>query len=445
MTGPSRRVGLCRRILLGLTLAGPLALAPAAPAQYGEAAGIAEAMRPEYFGRDLVLFVEGLELDDTQRVIVEALFDDYQAAFDEGFARMRQRYEDMRPELQTQDETRIMRLVFAPFEEWHDEKVMLGEQLRSDVQAILNEDQLSSWPAFMRRMVREKTMHEGRLAGESLDLFHIVRDMNLRPEIASELQPTLDGYDVELGDALDRRNEANRRMQAEMLEALQVSDSGLSLSLIEEQIGHSIAVRDVNDRYIVIIGDALPEDLGAEFRHLALSRAYPRVYRRTAVHRMFRAALELEDVDEETREMVEGLEVSYTSEIEAINDRLIRAIRAHDPEKARYRAEAFAARRDGRQIPRPDDPTREDFKRRDEIGDQYARSLQQVLSEDQFASLPGADRWLKGQARRASGKNTDVPTAKGGPNRPQGDKPGAGAAPSIAGGGDKGTGGKGRR
>ena len=39
-----------------------------------------------FFTRDLIVFIEGLDLDDTQQIIVEALFDDYEHGFDEGMA-----------------------------------------------------------------------------------------------------------------------------------------------------------------------------------------------------------------------------------------------------------------------------------------------------------------------------------------------------------------------
>ena len=54
-----------------------------ASAQIGEGTGLAEALNPEFFNRDIVIFVEGLGLDDTQRIIVEAMFDDYQDGFEE--------------------------------------------------------------------------------------------------------------------------------------------------------------------------------------------------------------------------------------------------------------------------------------------------------------------------------------------------------------------------
>ena len=52
---------------------------------------MAEAMRPEYMSRDLIVFAEGLNLDDTQEVIVEAMFDSYEDDFQSGWAATQER------------------------------------------------------------------------------------------------------------------------------------------------------------------------------------------------------------------------------------------------------------------------------------------------------------------------------------------------------------------
>ena len=57
----------------------------------GQMEYMAEAMQPEYFSRDLVVFAEGLNLDDTQEVIVEAMFDSYEDDFEMGWANTQDR------------------------------------------------------------------------------------------------------------------------------------------------------------------------------------------------------------------------------------------------------------------------------------------------------------------------------------------------------------------
>ena len=52
---------------------------------------MSEVMRPEYMTRDLVVFAELLNLDDTQEVIVEAMFDSYEYDFQNGWATTQER------------------------------------------------------------------------------------------------------------------------------------------------------------------------------------------------------------------------------------------------------------------------------------------------------------------------------------------------------------------
>lgn len=407
---------LYRRLLPGLGLAAALCFAAPAPAQFGEAAGIAESMQPEYLSRDVILFVEGLDLDEGQQIILEALFDDYQSEFDAGLETFKQRFDEMRPELQVGDEGRIMKMVFAPFRERAAEKQRMGQVFLSQIRAILADEQLEQWPAFERRLRREKTLHKGRLAGESTNLFHVLRDIHLVEVVLNDILPVVEEYDLALDRALKARNDFAREIQADMILALQERDAQSSLTMLDRQIALSVALRDVNHRYIDLIAQALPPEDGERFRYNALQMAYPRVYRRTAVNRMFKAALELEDLSEEFRIRILEIESFYNTELEMLNDSLLQLLRDHDPDQARHRAESFAARMRGEQMERQNDPTRDPFRKRNTLGDPYVRQMQDLLTEEQFASLPGSNRYLVPEPTRPAGTtsvNRTNPTAMG--------------------------------
>lgn len=402
MTNSHRLGPWRRRIACTLVAATATIVLPVAPshAQFGEAAGIAESMQREYLSRDLVIISDGLQLDDAQRIILESLFDDYQDSFDDGFAAMRQKFEDMRPQLSGGDEKRIMRMVFSPFEEWIAEKRELGELFRANLRAILNEEQLAAWPAFERKMLREKELHKGSLSGESLNLFHVLRDMDMSPEMRRQLQSTVDEYDLALHDALQRRKTGLQEMQAEMLAAMQEQDAQQSLDLVNVQLDLQIGVRDVNERFIDIIANALPEEEAAIFRDEAKQKAYPRVYRRSAVERMYHAAMDLDELPPELRETMTDLLSTYQIEVESINMQLVQLIKEDEPDKQRHRARAFAARVQGATIAKPEDRTRQAFRRKEEVGSFYVQALRDMLTPEQFAALPGGARWVEKELRQ---------------------------------------------
>jgi hypothetical protein len=412
--------------MCGLVAAVGLSLCGTAKAQFGEAAGIAEAMSPEYLSRDIALFNEGLDLDETQRTILRTLFDDYQHSFDTGKDGLKGKFEEMRPQLVGTDESRIMSLIFLPFIEWGKERAKLGEEFIENVKVILTPQQMERWPAFDRRLLREKEMSEGRLSGESTDLLYIIRDMHLDELVLRSAQPVLDQYDLALDQALRARKDYRLKMRTEMLNAMSAQDSQKSLKFFEGQVALQVAVRDVNDQYIESISTALPSDLGQKFRKTALERAYPRVYRETPVERLYTAALELDGLSADMLKAVRELQSKYVDELAAINATLIKSLRGWEPVEAKQRAAAFASRMEGGAPERQEDPTRDDFVKRDELGNRYAKSLQALLTPEQFGLLPGSFRWL---AETEKSKPIPTPASERPNSHSLGISPGGGKAP----------------
>ncbi len=388
-----------------------MALAPAASAQFGEAAGIAEAMTPDYFRRDIVLFQQGLNLDDVQRDIIDALYVDYEREFEIGLANMRDRIENMREELQTQDVDRVLRLVFKPIEEWAVEKRGMGTQFMENVKLVLTPEQMAEWPRFERFIFREKNLSKGSLSGESLNLFYIVRDMKLTEQQMSVVQAVLDEYDVELDMALRGRQNALIGDQRDMLKSFSEQNAAVSLAILQRQIDMKVAVRNVNDRYIEMVADVMPPDRAEEFRQKALERAYPRVYRQTPIQNIFKVARELEDLDSEVQRAVISLEMQYLSDLAPLNERLSDAVRQWEPREERLRADAFAQRMAGQQPMEIEDQTRSLFTLRDELGRNYVRQLKGLLTDTQFAQLPGGYRWadLPGEVKQVDPETMNQP------------------------------------
>ena len=115
------------RLIHVLALVATLGVTAPGQGQLGQAAGFAQSMQQDFMRRDLVVFKEVLVLDDSQRVIVEALFDDYQESFAGGLQEMREEFRELTQDLQTGDLERVMTLIFVPFEKWGREK----DQLRT--------------------------------------------------------------------------------------------------------------------------------------------------------------------------------------------------------------------------------------------------------------------------------------------------------------------------
>lgn len=379
-----------------------LFVAAPAPAQMGEAAGFAELMRHDYLHRDIVLFAQGLEMDEGQRIIMESLYEDYRATFDAGWLGTQERLSEMLQDVRSATPEQAMEMVMAPFEDWRKEKERIKETFEENVKVILNREQLQQWPAFQRQMLREKTLHLGRLSGESVDLFHVVRDLQLDDRIADAIEPVMEQYDLALDEALRRRNALLDEVQVDLMRSIRSGQSAIEVKKLEDQVQRRVALRDVNEHYIEVIASSLPVEHGEKFREAALVSAYPRVYRQLPAERIFLAALELEDLEEEDRSAITELYEIMSTEIDSLNASLHRAIREHEPKALVNQMEIFTARTRGEEVTRIPDPTHEKIRERDERAGYYVALLREILTPDQFTSLPGYSRWMhNSNARRA--------------------------------------------
>jgi hypothetical protein len=144
----------------------------------------------------------------------------------------------------------------------------------------------------------------------------------------------------------------------------------------------------------------------------ALERAYPRIYRATPVQQIFKSAKSLENLDSVTLEAIVALEARYVADLVAINTELAAATRQWEPAEQRLRAEAFAQRMAGMQPEEIQDKTRDLFLRRDDLSRDYTRQLKGILTDEQFAQLPGGYRWadLPSEAKPV---NQAMPTGDG--------------------------------
>jgi hypothetical protein len=126
------------------------------------------------------------------------------------------------------------------------------------------------------------------------------------------------------------------------------------------------------------------------------------VYRPTAAQRVFEAALEIQGLDPPTLKAINDLFQEYLTRLDDINRRILRLVREYEPKEQEYRAAVFALRGTGERPDRPVDPTRAEFRERDDLGREYIERLKALLTDEQFRGLPGINRFLN--ERRSHGR-----------------------------------------
>jgi hypothetical protein len=376
-----------------------VAVAPA-NAQLGGNTGFTDMSSRDYLHRDMPIVAEVLDLDENQRVILDNLFEDYVEAFESGWQRTQDTITEMLDNGETINRQNALDLVMKPFEDWKVEKDRLKREFESGIRSILNERQMELWPEFERRIVREKTLHQGRLSGESVNLFITVRDLRMDERSRQNIEPLLEEYAVDLHQALERRNAAIRDVHGDLFQMIRTGQNPSAQAEKQQAlVSYHVAVRDVNDRYRDRLSASLPHEIGRELKSNSLARGYPRVYRELPAMRIYRQALELEGLDEETLEAVRDLHTIFEAELDVLNSRLLTKLREFEPQQLRNEIEIYVARQAGERVDRIEDPTREDMRHRNERAEYYVSLLRDLLGEEMFAQLP-AGRSLVDEASR---------------------------------------------
>ncbi|MFT4592707.1 MAG: hypothetical protein ACI9JK_000405 [Phycisphaerales bacterium] len=411
---------------------------------------MAEIMQPEYMTRDLVLFAEGLNLDDMQEVIVEGFFDDYEDDFQAGWSATQERLNAVAIELRDKPDATdrdTLEPVLNALGDWVVDKRQLDDGLLENIKVILLPDQKTLWPAFSQRLYREKNIRRGRLSGESVDLFQITRDADLQSAAETAIAPHLEEYAIALDIAIRNRDSILRGNPKKLFDNILSGNNEKSPNLVDNAIKARVEVRDINDRYIELISENLSAVDGEDFRLRALKRGYTRVYRRTPAERILRQAADNELFSEGTRAQIAQLETAYLLELADLNYVLLQQTRSYEPALHKNRELAGQVRKNGGTPEKIDDPTRDMYKEREALGKRYIEMLQALLTPEEFLELDGARRWIPraeqnniAPAIAPSGKTgglaTTNPNHKGQDNSGKGSKgeePGGKTSPRTSG------------
>jgi hypothetical protein len=352
-------------------------------------------MKPEYFSRDLLLFIEGLHLTEEQQLIAEMIFDDYEREFQAGLDNMEIQVTEVANTVGElgDDKDAIVKAVLAPIQGWAGERDILGIQLVENIRIILDEDQQAAWTAFNRRLDREKRLPDSKLSGEGTNLDHIMRDLDLQPAAGTQLAAEKLRWEIALHDALVVRANATRQ-NFNLLQQINNTGSNDSRNR-KKELASRIQVRDITDAAIEELA-VLYAANGNAFRKEALKRGYGRVYRTTPTERLFLAALLSEQVESDPALLAAVVELfaSYNGELNAINISLLEMTRTWEPKLEEAKILNQARRAAGETLDRPKDPTRELYQQRREIGTRYIELLRDLLGLEVFSELEGASRYL---------------------------------------------------
>jgi hypothetical protein len=319
-----------------------------ATAQYGGRAGFDEAFRPDYLSRDVTLFAETLNLDDLQRSILENLLDDYRIAFESGVDDVKLRIQASTKDPQGMNAEDVLKKIWGPIDDWSKKKAQLKVDFMENLKVQLSPEQQERWTKLERALRREKTLDQGELQGESVDLFVLVKEMQLPPTALEELQQPMDDFEAQLDEALSKRAQILEMQKPRVLAAMQDSDSRSGVMAMESIMVARVEVRGAQDTGRDRIAEALVHAAGQaesdRFMQLALERGYPKIYRSDPILPLFDNARAVPDLTEEQNKQLANLEQQYRVEIVGVNKNLADAYRQEEPKEPRRRVEMMQAR-----------------------------------------------------------------------------------------------------
>jgi len=273
-------------------------------------------------------------------------------------------------------------------EKWWVERGRLAEQFVIGLKSVLGEAQITAWPALERRLMRERTLGQGVLAGESVDLFALIRELELDLEADSTAQTLLTEYGQKLDLALRARNYFAISVQAAISLATQEKSPEIARPSLRRQIELRTSVRDLNEQYATILGASLPEAAGTEFRLLYRQRGFSTIYRSSHTQRIFRVALERAGDDVKLREAVGAMETAFRSELEPLQEQIRLSMLVHEPQDLLHKSEARLSGDSGALEPVEHDLTTLN-RRRGELDRRYLQQLSAIIPPEWAAEFRG--------------------------------------------------------
>jgi hypothetical protein len=326
---------------VGPTVALAQEAAPADPQGEDEDPMVREMMVMSIPRDSAAFYADLMDLDELQREVAMEMHRDYLAAYRETAYAMRDARVALEEkmaaggnDMEAMEETMrgMMRVMLG----FIDRVMTLGQNYVDDLGALASGEQQQAGHARVvlareREMAVVMSTMEGGGDGGVIDLIALGRQMDppvLPEEGAGPAGEALLAYERELGALcgpfITRAFAAFRKMAEDF--SFEDEANGSNQQLEKEMEAMVQRFTAINDRAVRQVHGALPPERQGEWM-LAYNRArWPVVYGPNDVHRAYDAAMELDDLTGEQREMLATTLAQYTREADAANKKWADAI-----------------------------------------------------------------------------------------------------------------------
>lgn len=298
--------GILAALVLGLV---PLACAQNSTIGYG-VYNAERTFKPEFSARDIVVIGRVLKLSPEELEVARQLHAGYVAALDEKTREVQTLVDDAieRAEL-VQDKAHL-----DPANEqiaaWNKKAEEMKKEFLADLRSLLNGDQEARWPLVDRELRRHRTLPQGRLFGESVDVLKVLDEVAPEALGQAAFAELAEQYSTELDRALVTRDNFLEQ-EREKFEKLRKDDPPAAERLWQDALRYRQAVRDTNDRYARLLGEVLTPELRGALEAKYFEQAHARLVKPSRAEVYLEGALDLESLDEPVRSKLEEIKTRY--------------------------------------------------------------------------------------------------------------------------------------
>lgn len=278
-----------------------------------------------------------LGLDEVQLEVARDLDIAYQRASAEAGGRLNAAMKDAQVDMSEGDHAAFQEKMQKTMREHRAASKSLTDQYLSDLRALLTNEQQGNWARLERLRRRESVlggmqgMRASEMGGAWLDLFPIVARLEVPADVRPRVDEIMGLYEIDIDRPLQER-ERNREHDEETMGAVRQFTPETFQKQMDRDRAVDLRVREVNDKYVRLLGAELPDELAAKLAEEYRARAYRSAYRPTAAGRELAAAERLKGLTEKQREQLRAMREKYERETRAAGDRLAAAMRRAEDE-----------------------------------------------------------------------------------------------------------------
>lgn len=379
--------------LLGLACIAVVAITPVpAFAQFNLFRGMD--FRVAISAKELDRYGKLFKLSEQQMEASKELLASYTGEFEQMSKERREKMKEVSDEFQESRDFSVMERMGPLMEKYAKKSTELENTFLDDFKLLLKEDQAAVWPKFERARRREKTIDQGTLSGESVDLVKIIDDLNLSEDGRKPLVDSLDQYEVDLDRVLTDRNKIAQEQQDIMMPKPGAAGAfSLDFTAMEEAMKKvreaGGKVRDVNQRYARSLEGLVPETELPKFKMAVKRQTFPQVYRPSRTAKAIESAEKFDDLDAKQKEDIKAIREQYEQDVQTANDKLAAAIA--DDEKNGEGPQGLGGMIMMMGEDKQEGPVPDARKAKRELDKRTLESLRNLLTDAQKEKLPKRD------------------------------------------------------